>query len=114
MMSSKSADSVTTPRRWERRMSDEDRRATERGKLTRKTLKSLRTIDLTEDHKATNEKEKKRMKLKGGFVANGRVFGVLAVHDTTRHTHDRTRQHADDTRHTHTHDRWRVRSVTGR
>lgn len=78
MMSSKSADSVT-PRRWERRMSDEDRRVAERGKWTRKTLKNLRTIELTEDHKATNEKEKKRMKLKGGFVANGRVFGVLAV-----------------------------------
>jgi serine/threonine protein phosphatase PrpC len=60
-------------------MSDEDRRASDRSKLTRKTLKSLRTIDLTEDHKASSEKEKKRMKLKGGFVANGRVFGVLAV-----------------------------------
>jgi hypothetical protein len=92
MMSSKSADSVT-PRRWERRMSDEDRRVAERGKWTRKTLKNLRTIELTEDHKATNEKEKKRMKLKGGFVANGRVFGVLAVHHTT-HAHD-----THDTRH---------------
>lgn len=45
----------------------------------RKLCKSVRTLELTEDHKAINEKEKKRMKLKGGFVINGRVFGVLAV-----------------------------------
>lgn len=50
-----------------------------RVRYVRKIFKGLRTVELTEDHKAISEKERKRMKLKGGFVVNGRVFGVLAV-----------------------------------
>jgi len=48
-------------------------------KHTRKVLRNLRAINLTTDHKAMSDKEKKRMKQKGGFVVNGRVFGILAV-----------------------------------
>ena len=38
-----------------------------------------KAVPLTYDHKATDEKEQKRIEEAGGFVLRGRVLGILAV-----------------------------------
>lgn len=41
--------------------------------------RNAEAIPLTFDHKATDSREKKRIREAGGFISNGRVNGTLAV-----------------------------------
>ena len=38
-----------------------------------------KAIDLSVDHKAINEKEKKRVLKNGGYIFGGRLLGKLAI-----------------------------------
>jgi len=50
-----------------------------RGVLCRRDKEGRKAIDLSEDHKPTLESEMTRIKNAGGFVADGRVNGSLAL-----------------------------------